>query len=120
MSPLSYHSIYIASVHILVAPADLEANLTKTNSHTIVVLCAATGKPQPHITWLQNGHPLSNNSFQRIQEREEVRQGLKLVVATLEICALQSQRGGQYTCRARNQYTSAETSFVLSTPGATR
>lgn len=106
---------HIDPVHILVPPADLEVD-TETSSHIIAVLCAATGSPPPHITWLRNGHPINNNSVQLTRERMETKLGVNLVVGTLEICG---RAGGQYTCRAQNQYTTAEVSFIIATSGIT-
>ena len=110
---------FLARVHIVVSPADMEPDLAETSSHTLSTLCAAAGLPLPHITWLRNGHAISNGSYQQTQERAVTKQGLELVVGTLQVCGITPDReaGGLYTCRAKNDYDIAEASFVVSTPG---
>lgn len=110
-----YNSNYAAAVRILVAPGDLDT--TGSHSPTVAVSCVATGTPHPHITWQRNNYPLTNNSFQLIQEEVVMKNGLEVVVGTLSICPLQAEGGGHYTCRVQNQYSSAEAGFSVATSG---
>ena len=90
--------------------------MTLNVSQTILVMCVAKGLPQPNITWLRNGNPIMNNSLHTVRERYEKRDGMgTVVVGTLEICP--DAAGGQYSCRAQNEYTFTDAPFIVTIPG---
>lgn len=105
-------------MRILVAPADLDT--TGSHAPTMAVSCVATGVPHPHITWQRGNYTLTSNSFQTIREEVAVKNEVEMVVGTLTICPVHAEAGGNYICRAQNQYSFAEAAFAVSTSGQAR
>ena len=87
------------------------------NGNTITFVCVAYGIPDPSISWNRGDTTLSNGSQIFIYEVLLVQDGVKYVQSIIELCSIEEENGGQYSCFAENTVGNDTATFVLTVIG---
>ena len=87
--------------------------------NTITFVCVAYGIPDPSISWNRGDTTLSNGSQIFIYKVLLVQDGVKYVQSIIELCSVEEEDGGQYSCFAENTIGNDTATFVLTVIGKT-
>ena len=85
--------------------------------NTITFVCVAYGIPDPSISWNRGDTTLNNGSQIFIYEVLLVQDGVKYVQSIIELCSIEEENGGQYSCFAENTVGNDTATFVLTVIG---
>ena len=71
---------------------------------TINLVCTATGRPSPMIQWYKDGVLLTNDtsSLTSVYNEEFESSGLLFTTSILELCSVDADSSGTYSCLALN------------------
>lgn len=99
-------------------------NLTIISDHAFItvgetafLVCAGSGLPDVDISWMHNGHVLSNSSFVSISDEYFVQGESILHQSFLQICDFETAEAGAYICIVGNGENSANSSTELTVSG---
>jgi len=85
--------------------------------NTITFVCVAYGIPDPSISWNRGDTTLSNGSQIFIYEVLLVQDGVKYVQSIIELCSVEEEDTGQYSCFAENTIGNGTATFMLTVNG---
>ena len=74
---------------------------------TLSIPCTASGIPPPEITWLKNGQPLPEGSF-NVTKNMFANDSSHFTLSVLHLCQLQLEDTDSYSCRASNNISQGE------------
>ncbi|CAJ0583273.1 unnamed protein product, partial [Mesorhabditis spiculigera] len=96
---------------VFVPPAivmlDKDKDRSVIENKTVTLSCPATGKPEPTITWLKDGEPLTERNIGKIVPSAQ------LIKNEIKIARVNAKDAGQFTCEAKNVAGSAEQDVML-------
>ena len=98
---------------IVVAPTD---SLEVDAGTTVTYVCAAFGEDEPpNILWQFNDTLLNNDTsaLVTVYESEVMENGLTFTQSILELCSVEVDNAGEYSCTANNSRGSNSSSFTL-------
>lgn len=93
---------------IVVAPE----NTTAVMGNTVIFSCAATGGPALYIQWFKDGSELANDSRVTIYTPYNTQDNV-FSISMLEICSLELEDYGEYSCRVSVGASSDTSYFTL-------
>ena len=73
-----------------------------TEGDTVSLACTASGRPYPTIQWYKDGVLLTNESLTSIYNEEFESNGLLFTSSILELCSVDEDNIGRYSCQASN------------------
>ena len=97
--------------------ASTDEDLSENSS--VFLSCVGFGLPSPEVTWSRNGLQLSEDTPSTVIHNDIIKRnilGAVFVRSTLEICNVQRELIGEYTCTASNDITSSNYTFSLLAP----
>ena len=104
---------YTEHPQIVVAPT---ASLEVDAGTTVTYVCVAFGEDEPpNIFWQFGDDLLSNDSSElvTVYETQLEENGLTFTQSILELCSVELEDGGTYSCTANNSRGSNSSSFTL-------
>ena len=108
----SWH--FTAPPQIVVAPTD---SLEVDAGTTVTYVCVAFGEDEPpNIFWQFNDTLLNNDTSSTlvtVYESQVVENGLVFTQSILELCSVEVDNTGEYSCMANNSRGSNSSSFTL-------
>ena len=81
---------------------------------SLTVACAAYGDPVPTISWSRGSSELANSSVITIYQEVLNVSGLAFMKSILEICSIDEDDAGQYSCFAETSTSNDTANFELS------
>ena len=75
-------------------------------------MCAASGDPSPSIEWFYNGTMLSNDTEVTILYELVEIGGVTFAQSILEVCGVEGEDSGEYSCTASNSLGEDTATFV--------
>ena len=69
---------------------------------TVSLACTASGRPYPTIQWYKDGVLLTNESLTSVYNEEFESNGLLFTSSILELCSVDEDDIGTYSCQASN------------------
>lgn len=113
LSPLSLrptHTLLPAQpAEIVIAPQSTSV----TVGDTVLFSCVAKGYPLPNITWYDPTGILANDSRVTIYDLPLYEGGYFFLHSVLEICSVELEDGGNYSCFANNSAGSSISEFTV-------
>ena len=97
----------------MVAPSD---SLEVDAGTTVTYVCVAFGVDEPPNIFWQFGDTLLSNdtsALVTVYESEVVENGLTFTQSILELCSVEVDNAGEYSCTANNSRGSNSSSFTL-------
>ena len=79
----------------------------------LVATCVVSGVAIEDVTFIFNGEILFNDTFTNITFVELVQDNITFVEATLQICPVQFDNNGIYTCSISNSISQDEAQFTV-------
>ena len=99
---------------ILIAPSEeTEVDI----GATVIFTCVAVGNPTPYISWYQWDQMLTNDSRVVILNDPIIHNGTVVSRSILQICGVQGNDEGSFSCVARNDLNTTTSSFYLNVLG---
>ena len=82
----------------------IQPNVTDpfTEGDTVTLACTASGVPYPTVQWYKDGVLLTNDSLTTIYNDEFDRDELQFTSSILELCSVNEDDIGTYSCLASN------------------
>ena len=85
--------------------------------NTITFVCVAYGIPDPSISWNRGDIVLNNGSQIIIHEVLLALDGVKYLQSILELCSVEEEDAGQYSCLTENSIGNDTAAFALTVNG---
>ena len=107
------HIISAEHPQIVIAP---NASITVDAGTTVTYVCVGYGEDEPpNIIWEFGDQLLSNDtsSLVTIYDSQVVENGQVFTQSILELCSVEVENAGQYSCTANNSRGSNSSSFIL-------
>ena len=97
---------------IVVRPEEIVSVFARSTGSLV---CVANAEPAPTISWLRNGEELSNGSFASVTITETVLNGSndRTIISILDVCPLDAQFSGNFSCQALNIYGQQTVEFQI-------
>ena len=91
--------LFLVAAAIVIRP-----NVTEpfTEGDTVSLVCTASGRPYPMIQWYKDGVLITNESLTFIYNEEFESNDLLFTSSILELCSVDEDDVGTYSCRASN------------------
>ena len=102
----------LRTAEIVLAPDDVEV----TVGNTVIFTCVALATPLLEVEWTANGETIYNESDPRVSVYSDTLEqgGMTFVVSTLEVCSVELEDEGLYSCVARQGVRNMTAYFTLS------
>ena len=78
-----------------------------------MLACSALGVPRPSIQWYKDGSLLMNESLTAIYTEEFENNDLLFITSILELCSVEGDDEGTYSCQATNSVGNISVEFVV-------
>ena len=90
---------------------DITVPVNGTAGNSIILTCNSTGVPEPSITWLKDGSPLTSTPDESVilTESLELSSGIQSVTSTLQLLGLVLNDTSNYSCKADNDLARPQT-----------
>ena len=82
-----------------------------------MLICVGYGQPNVDITWSRDGQVILNSSSVSITEEDLIQGGRTFKQSFLQVCSVQFDQSGTYTCSVNNGIMSTNSSLQLSVNG---
>ena len=104
--------LLLFAAEIVLAPDDSEVAV----GNTVIFTCVALATPLPEVVWTANGVTIYNGTDSRISVYSDTLEqgGVTFVVSTLEICSVELEDDGLYSCVAQQGGRNTSAYFTLS------
>ena len=79
----------------------------------VILICVAYGVPHPDVTCSRGGEELTNITRMTVYSTYLEKGGVPFTQATLEICGVELEDAGTYSCQGSNQNGTDTRSFNL-------
>ena len=86
-------------------------------SETAVLVCVSDADSSLSTTWTHNGETVTNTSLITVYEEETNQGGRVFRLTFLQLCSVEVEDSGAYTCVVSNSQTSADSSVQLTVSG---
>ena len=102
----------LCTAEIVLAPDDAEV----TVGNTVIFTCVALATPLLEVVWTASGETLDNESDPRVSVYSDTLEqgGVTFIVSTLEVCSVEPEDEGLYSCVARQGVRNMTAYFTLS------
>jgi len=98
-----------AAAEIVIVPE----STTVREGSMVILTCVAYGVPHPDVTWSRGGEELTNTTRMTVYSAYLEEGGVPFTQATLEICGVELEDAGMYSCQGSNQNGTDTRSFNL-------
>ena len=97
------------SAEIVIAPANTEV----AAGNTAIFTCVGLSEPPPNITWTFEGEAIANDSRTSVYSLELEENGVVFTVSLLELCGVDLEESGTYSCVATGGMANTTAYFQL-------
>ncbi|CAI8042984.1 Hemicentin-1 [Geodia barretti] len=102
-------SVTSALPEIVIAPANTEV----AAGNTAIFTCVGLSEPPPNITWTFEGEAIANDSRTSVYSLELEENGVVFTVSLLELCGVDLEESGTYSCVATGGMANTTAYFQL-------
>lgn len=83
----------------------------------VLLYCAGYGRLGVDVTWWRGGVQVTNSSLVNTYQETNIQNGVTFKQAFLQLCYVQSEAAGEYTCVVSNGRESTRSSVMLNVSG---